>query len=46
VTIDVCVGNLTTDNRARERELFRSLERALQPRRTKFHALERGALDD
>jgi hypothetical protein len=26
-------------------ELFRSLERASQPRRAKFHAIERGAPD-
>ena len=45
VTIDVYVCNLTTDNRARAEELFRALERALKPGRTKFQAIERGELD-
>ena len=45
VTIDVYVCNVTMDNRAKARGLFRTLERALRPRRTKFHAMERGALD-
>lgn len=45
VTIDVYVCNLTTDNRAKAQELFHSLERALGPQRTKFHAIERGELD-
>jgi len=45
VTIDVYVCNLTMDNRAKARELFCSLERALKPGRTKFNAIERGALD-
>jgi S-adenosylmethionine decarboxylase len=41
-TIDVYVCNVTTDNCTKARELFRSLERALQPGRTRFHWIERG----
>ena len=45
VTIDVYVCNLTTDNRAKGEALFRALERALQPQRTKLHAIDRGGID-
>jgi len=46
VTIDVYVCNLLTDNKAKAERLFRSLEAALKPLRTKFHAIERGGKDD
>ena len=46
VTIDVYVCNLLTDNKSKAERLFRSLEAALKPQRTKFHAIERGGKDD
>ena len=45
VTIDVYVCNVTTDNRAKGERLYRALERALRPQRTRYHATERGAVD-
>ena len=45
VTIDVYVCNLTTDNRTKGEALFRALEQALKPKRTKFHTIARGGLD-
>ncbi|MBK9117656.1 MAG: adenosylmethionine decarboxylase [Betaproteobacteria bacterium] len=45
VTVDVYVCNLTTDNTAKAERVFRDLEAALQPRRTKFHSIHRGGKD-
>jgi S-adenosylmethionine decarboxylase proenzyme len=46
VTIDVYVCNYTTDNTDKAERLFRALESALKPKRTKFHAIHRGGKDD
>lgn len=46
VTIDVYVCNYTTDNTDKAEKLFRALEAALKPQRTKFHAIHRGGKDD
>jgi S-adenosylmethionine decarboxylase proenzyme len=45
VTVDVYVCNLTTDNTAKAEQLFRALEAALHPQRTKFHSIHRGGKD-
>ncbi|MFO1316297.1 MAG: adenosylmethionine decarboxylase [Burkholderiales bacterium] len=45
VTVDVYVCNLTTDNTAKAEQVFRDLEVALRPRRTKFHSIHRGGKD-
>jgi len=45
VSVDVYVCNVSTDNKAKALHLFRTLEDALRPGRTKFHALERGGGD-
>ncbi len=45
VTVDVYVCNLTTDNTAKAEQVFRVLEAALRPRRTKFHSIHRGGKD-
>lgn len=45
VTVDVYVCNLLHDNKDKAQRLFRTLELALQPRRTKFRAIERGGKD-
>jgi len=42
VTVDVYVCNYTTDNTAKAQRVFEVLERALQPSRTRFHAIHRG----
>jgi S-adenosylmethionine decarboxylase proenzyme len=46
VTIDVYVCNYTTDNTDKAERLFRALEAALKPERTKFHSILRGGKDD
>ena len=45
VTVDVYVCNLTTDNTAKAEQVFRVLERALRPARTRFQAIHRGGRD-
>ena len=45
VTVDVYVCNLATDNSQKAEQLFRSLEAALKPQRTKFHSIHRGGKD-
>lgn len=45
VTIDVYVCNYTTDNSAKAERLFRSMQEALRPQRSKFQAIHRGGLD-
>ena len=45
VTVDVYVCNLATDNTAKAEQLFRALELALKPKRTKFHSIRRGGTD-
>ena len=45
VTVDVYVCNLATDNTAKAERLFRALETALKPKRTKFHSIHRGGKD-
>jgi S-adenosylmethionine decarboxylase len=45
VTLDVYVCNFTTDNAAKAEALFRTLERALKPERTRFQAIHRGGAD-
>jgi S-adenosylmethionine decarboxylase len=44
-TVDVYVCNYTTDNTAKAERLFRALEAALQPQRTRFHSILRGGTD-
>ena len=44
-TVDVYVCNYTTDNTDKAQRLFRALEAALQPRRTRFHSILRGGKD-
>ena len=46
VTVDVYVCNLATDNSDKAKQLFRTLEAALRPARTKFQAIVRGGKDD
>jgi S-adenosylmethionine decarboxylase proenzyme len=45
VTVDVYVCNLATDNTDKAERLFRSLEAALKPKRTKFQVIHRGSAD-
>ncbi len=45
VTVDVYVCNLTTDNTAKAEQVFRALEKALRPARTRFQAIHRGGRD-
>jgi S-adenosylmethionine decarboxylase proenzyme len=45
VTVDVYVCNLNTDNTAKAERVFRALEAALKPRRTKFQVIHRGGAD-
>ena len=45
VTIDVYVCNYTTDNTTKAEQLFRTMQSALAPRRTKFQAIHRGGRD-
>ena len=45
VTVDVYVCNLQTDNTAKAEHVFRALEAALKPRRTRFQAIHRGGKD-
>lgn len=45
VTVDVYVCNLASDNTAKAEMLFRSLEVALRPARTRVHTLHRGGGD-
>ncbi|HEY7944042.1 MAG: adenosylmethionine decarboxylase [Burkholderiales bacterium] len=45
VTIDVYVCNYTTDNTAKAERLFRAMQEALRPQRTKFQAIHRGGSD-
>ena len=45
VTVDVYACTLTTDNTAKAEQLFRALEAALRPQRTKFHSIHRGGKD-
>ncbi|MEP6657937.1 MAG: adenosylmethionine decarboxylase [Betaproteobacteria bacterium] len=44
-TVDVYVCNYQTDNNTKAEALFRALEKALKPARTKFHAIHRGGKD-
>ena len=45
VTVDVYVCNYQSDNTAKADRLFRALENALKPARTKSHAIRRGGTD-
>jgi S-adenosylmethionine decarboxylase proenzyme len=45
VTIDVYVCNYTTDNSDKAKRLFRTIQDALRPQRTKFQAIHRGGRD-
>jgi S-adenosylmethionine decarboxylase proenzyme len=45
VTVDVYVCNLQTDNTAKAEHVFRALEAALKPGRTRFQAIHRGGKD-
>ena len=45
VTIDVYVCNYTTDNSDKAERLFRSIQDALHPQRTKYQAIHRGGRD-
>lgn len=45
VTIDVYVCNYTTDNTAKAERLFRAMQEAMRPQRTKFQAIHRGGSD-
>jgi len=45
VTIDVYVCNLLHDNTQKAEQLFRTLEAAFRPQRTRFHSLVRGSSD-
>lgn len=45
VTVDVYVCNLATDNSDKADKLFRALETALKPARTRFHSIHRGGRD-
>ena len=45
MTVDVYVCNLATDNSDKAKRLFRALEAALKPARTKFQAIHRGGVD-
>lgn len=45
VTVDVYVCNYTKNNTDKAERLFRSMQDALQPERTRFQAIQRGGLD-
>ena len=45
VTVDVYVCNYRTDNTAKAERVFRTLEAALRPQRTRFQAIHRGGRD-
>lgn len=45
VTVDVYVCNLNTDNTAKAEAVFRRLEAALRPARTRFQSIRRGGKD-
>jgi S-adenosylmethionine decarboxylase len=45
VTIDVYVCNYTTDNTDKAERLFRTIQDALRPQRTKYQAIHRGGRD-
>ena len=45
VTIDVYVCNYTTDNTAKAERLFRAMQEAMRPQRTKFQSIHRGGSD-
>ena len=45
VTIDVYVCNYTTDNTSKAERLFRAMQDALKPKRTKFQSIHRGGRD-
>jgi S-adenosylmethionine decarboxylase proenzyme len=46
VTVDVYVCNLATDNSDKAKRVFRALEAAMRPGRTRFQAIVRGGNDD
>jgi S-adenosylmethionine decarboxylase len=45
-TVDVYVCNYHNDNAEKAGRLFRALEAALMPQRTRFHSIVRGGKDD
>jgi len=45
VTVDVYVCNYQSDNTAKAEVLFKAIEAALKPQRTRFHAIHRGGKD-
>jgi S-adenosylmethionine decarboxylase proenzyme len=45
VTVDVYVCNYTTDNTGKAERLFKALEAALKPARTRFQSIRRGGRD-
>ena len=45
VTVDVYVCNFTTDNTAKAELVFRVIQEALKPARTRFQAIRRGGKD-
>jgi len=45
VTVDVYVCNYTTDNTAKAEQVFRELQAALRPARSRFQAIRRGGRD-
>jgi len=46
VTVDVYVCNLATDNSDKAKHLFRALQSAMKPQRTKYQEIVRGGKDD
>jgi S-adenosylmethionine decarboxylase proenzyme len=46
VTVDVYVCNLATDNSQKAKTLFRALQSAMKPKRTKYQEIVRGGKDD
>ena len=46
VSVDVYVCNLATDNSDKAKHLFRALEAAMKPKRTKYQVIVRGGKDD
>jgi S-adenosylmethionine decarboxylase proenzyme len=45
VTVDVYVCNLNTDNSDKAERVFRALEAAFKPKRTKYQVIHRGGVD-
>ena len=45
VTVDVYVCNLATDNSDKAKHLFRALQAALKPQRTRYQSIWRGGKD-